>query len=1113
VKSLTLEHKPDLGRPALANAAASAAPPVLAQRKSTLGRAGSTAAPAIVDAGKPLEIGTRETMESGFGRDFSNIRVHDDARAHDNARSLSARAYTAGDHIVFGQGAYRPHTPAGRALIAHELAHSVQQSGVQMKADGPIPAATDANLETQADRAALAVTGGRSVSGLSHVGRRAIFRADKDVEAAPTATTPAAAGSATDLPNDVELIQETPRGPGATVLVVALPMLILPHVKGKGPWVQQAYTNVAAGNRLVFSPIFDGKTYEAATSIKAFKELPGDSYKDIWLRNYGFTSLKDLGKGIRTAAADPEVGAEVKTAIEKPEVKKVVKGFEAGTLTAAGCDIDHIVEKQIGGTSIASNLQLLVSTKNQESGRQTYAEMVALVKRILEPNRKQVKQLQIRFKDAKVPEDIEDGSYEIEVLLRAGKIKGSEAVMKKGEGTPVRLLAGGASEVVRVLATGATPIDMAERRLIPGMKLIQYRRGAGSSPTKGTDTVEAELASKPMLKGEKNITLTASIAPAPSEPEPSAGASADEKAGASEVRKLTLEATKNKDIPFYYPYLSRGRLTTLEVDASNNFRGEGVITPTVKFLGDLKVRFGPDELALVQDINVASINNSAYMRPVAHIFRFKSGSVSIDLVRFKPEGKLEMEVGPAAKPVIRADVSATEEGGYFVATGTLVPAGPIPGIKDAKGEVKYRGDTGWSGELSATSSSIPNSTANVKLGFKEAAGHFQPYGEGTLSTTVRTANLTLHVAWNGGGVNYYGAVTVEKPLPLVDRVTLKGAYIDDLLTLSGTADIKWNSIDAQMDVTYRRKATDTEGKFSGKAGVDIKQEKADGHVDLNFAEDGSYWGGGYLSYQLTKDIRPKLGLELTKDHKVRVFGEVRIADIPLTRMWPSPEGGKLTLIKGAGVKFTVPTPLSPAVNAFGEITVSAGLAYGVGPVKLTAVIFTGELYPLEPDLQIKASLRGRLIVPAYGEIYGTFGAFIGAEVAFGAVGAKGGITVTPALRIQAEAGLDVDAAYDAGFSFSAEAYVKGQLIAKLAVKLEADLYAAYGLLSATWTYEVANFQKQIGPELKLTLGKVGYAKDGTITLPDPSQISLEPKDLDPLELLKELLSEGKKTDK
>jgi hypothetical protein len=353
---------------------------------------------------------------------------------------------------------------------------------------------------------------------------------------------------------------------------------------------------------------------------------------------------------------------------------------------------------------------------------------------------------------------------------------------------------------------------------------------------------------------------------------------------------------------------------------------------------------------------------------------------------------------------------------------------------------------------------------------------------------------------------------VKKPLPLVDEVDLKGSYANEVLHLTGKADVTWKSFKSTMEVTYRRKDGDEDGKFSGKAGFDITTEKAAGHIDLAFDEAGRYSGGGWFSYQVTKDIRPKLGVEFNKEHKLRMFGEVAIGDIPLTRKWPSPEGGKLTFIKGLGAKFTIPTPV-PAVTAYGEIKVSAGLGYGVGPVMLSGIKFNGELYPLEEDLQIKAKLVGRLQVPAYAELYGTFGAYIGVEVALGAVGAKGGIEVTPSVRIDGKGGIDVDAEYLAGaFSFSAEAFAEGQLSARLKVDLMAELYAAWGLFSHTWVYNVASLSKQIGPTLRLTIGKVGY-KNGELTWPSLSQIKLEPESIDPLEIVKDLMRSGKAIEK
>lgn len=61
------------------------------------------------------------------GWDFGQVRVHDDDRAHASARRLNALAYTVGDHIIFAAGAYDGSSAAGRALLAHELAHVVQQ--------------------------------------------------------------------------------------------------------------------------------------------------------------------------------------------------------------------------------------------------------------------------------------------------------------------------------------------------------------------------------------------------------------------------------------------------------------------------------------------------------------------------------------------------------------------------------------------------------------------------------------------------------------------------------------------------------------------------------------------------------------------------------------------------------------------------------------------------------------------------------------------------------------------------------------------------------------------------------------------------------------------------
>ena len=81
---------------------------------------------AIRSPGKPLDSNMRIFMESGFGYDFSQVKVHDNSLAAESAQALNANAFTVGQHIVFGAGQYTPNSSLGQRLLAHELTHVVQ---------------------------------------------------------------------------------------------------------------------------------------------------------------------------------------------------------------------------------------------------------------------------------------------------------------------------------------------------------------------------------------------------------------------------------------------------------------------------------------------------------------------------------------------------------------------------------------------------------------------------------------------------------------------------------------------------------------------------------------------------------------------------------------------------------------------------------------------------------------------------------------------------------------------------------------------------------------------------------------------------------------------------
>jgi hypothetical protein len=110
--------------------------PFRIQRFSGAASGGAAEAPASVnrvlgDAGQALGHSLQQDMGQRLGQDFSRVRVHTDTAAGQSAREVDAHAYTVGDHVVFGADRYAPETASGRALLAHELVHVVQQSGAR----------------------------------------------------------------------------------------------------------------------------------------------------------------------------------------------------------------------------------------------------------------------------------------------------------------------------------------------------------------------------------------------------------------------------------------------------------------------------------------------------------------------------------------------------------------------------------------------------------------------------------------------------------------------------------------------------------------------------------------------------------------------------------------------------------------------------------------------------------------------------------------------------------------------------------------------------------------------------------------------------------------------
>lgn len=118
--------------------------------------------------GEALPAEVRRRMEAAFGEDFSEVRLHDDATAALLASDLDARAFTVGEHVAMGGGDFQPGTVVGDAVIAHELAHVLQQregpSGETKEGPTGSTTAMEEDAEVAAGNAVSSLWSGGAIS-------------------------------------------------------------------------------------------------------------------------------------------------------------------------------------------------------------------------------------------------------------------------------------------------------------------------------------------------------------------------------------------------------------------------------------------------------------------------------------------------------------------------------------------------------------------------------------------------------------------------------------------------------------------------------------------------------------------------------------------------------------------------------------------------------------------------------------------------------------------------------------------------------------------------------------------------------------------------------------
>ena len=1034
------------------------------QRKERKGQPGRRQAPEVEavlsNPGRPLPPAVRQDMEARFGQDFGAVRIHDDAAAARAADSVDAEAFTHGNDIAFAAGRFAPDTPDGRSLLAHELAHTVQQSrgakGVQQW--GPL---SEGALEREADAAAGAALAFTPLPPLSAAPEQ-VARAGKG-PAQPKSKIPGAKTAKIKV-DDRDYVVTVNSGEQAVdniaepVFDIGVDVFHVPRLKGRR----------ALGVLRADPPQPLLKIPQSKANRAALKQAREDT-KDLrvnWLRRVSWDASEADArwKACGGDATFPKVKGEA-------------------------CHMDHIIELQLGGGGHAENIQALDPKPNMDSGRLIREHLADLGTAIADDPKLKLGgatrdvMLRLRFNGAKLwgPDPSVTKCVEIETKALQGGATGN-LLLKPGRQNYSLKLRGDCH--VSVEKNLAAPIEGdddndALRLSYPGLILTKL-----DPPVKTTHSMHAridtETARLPLkVKKSQASGIVLSVSP-----------NSDAK----------LKSNKT-NIPIDLLFLSPGKITEVKVENDKTY-WKGEVTPTHRFLPKLNIEYADEKLSISSGLSKEALQKKSPI-PGAKI---TDASLTIDLMpEFKPSGNLAFEYSPGGRKVLAASVKVFAENNALAADGDVTLF--IPGVKGAGGKVKYR-DGAWS--MSATLT-----FAELDLPFLKGGELTAIYDKGAFKAAGK-----LDLALPGGGDGQLELKYAEKRWLFLGKGkivhrrfgTVIASLRDDgeTFTATGMATVGLEKLGLtpQINATFRKKRGQDGFKISGTGTVLVNKGKITGSLKVTLHENGTVSGDGKLSFPVRDNLMVEAGVAMDANQVVTTTGSVKLTK-PIDLFKPKGNNYKLKLLN-------IEVPI-PGVSA-GPIGLKFGIAAGInarywfGPAQLKDVEVGGSVKPFEVDPELTISLKGTVSVDAGAELGFWISGSLICDLGVGK--ATGSITVSAAIQAKGNASLITTADYAKGvFSVSALAKANAELNLLFALKASVELTTFLGDWGpgARWDWTLSEFMVPTG--LKFAFGApISYHSVDGLKLPSAENITWEPpQKIDAGDLLKRIITAAKKS--
>ena len=1030
--------------------------------KKKIQRKASTSAPipsstpsvehVLSGAGSPLDASTRGFMESRFGHDFGGVRVHTGPEAAESARAVGAHAYTVGNDIVFDSGRYDPHSESGKHLLAHELTHTLQQRGMQRSANPSMGTTTPGDAyEAEADAVASRIVSGAATAPFvpaAHAHAPVIARASVTGNQKPQpATNPNAAALAKiGLEESTAVTEQEQKDTRRFISKLPFPL-----PAEKGPMAPQLWEEKAKAGALESTIDFDN-----AASPKAGlkQERPSaDTLRKIWLTKVGWTAA-EAPKKWKDAGGDAE-------------------SFEPPKAGGKTCDMDHVVELQIGGSNVPENLAPLDATENRASGRGVYQILVEKAKEVRDIYPK-LPFVVLHYDSVAKPAGICGPCCKVE-----------QNAYKPGTATaddntdPYAISAGGTNATLRLpkKAKGSQPIFESEHMankagatIIPGMLLdtLQLQKHPDVIVAKFDKRSGTRLPIDVDEKERVNLTVQPKGA-------------------------LKLPARSNLD--FTFPYLSKGKITKLELK-DNFLAGEGTLEPSIALLRGIKlgIRFSKDELVITTPIPKEKLKSLPG-------FKVTEADISLQLYpQFNPSGKIAFVVGSEKKPILDGSVVLSAPGGDFTAAGTI--NANLPGFDTATGDVVYKRSTGWSGKVKLASSKVPGAKSiAVEVGLTEKGYSV----DGSLVIGLPPAlgkDLELTVKQKPGNRPVYTG-NVEVRIPRLDPVKLWFTWDGYNLAATGKTGFNLFGINGKVDVAYDN------GKIGAKGRLDFKKGRAAGYLDVELTKDRKFMGEGKLSYQVTDSLIASAGAKLDENEKLTLMGALEFTK-PIELFKPSGASYKFFTV---GIRIPIPGASIGPVGVQARIEASLSAGYSIGPGELRRVRVEATFNPLEENVDPKLKMSGQLYVGASATVSGEISGSIALDVLVAEV--AGGLSVIPSATLKGEFTADALAEYDKqSYSLKADFAVNLGLTLALALTAWAKAKAGVSVFSVETRKDWTLAKFTYDPGLKLGVkAPVHYKSGEPFRLPSADEIVWTKPNIDVQGMLKSIFGSARAEEK